>query len=420
MMVAFLGNSEMKAEVISPTGCAEVLTAVSERLDAPGNLCVAEELIRVLRKSESKVLPIEQLKIALVTMCWRLDAVGAARVAHAVVVAVRDPKTSVEVRTIFASVLVAVGDELDPGRADSLERALVDSLPTDLADVKSLFSRGNVGQAVAAVAAVCERADAKSAARVADALIETIRNPQTQIEWLPPLVTALGVACGRLSPEEASSRANRAIAVLASLRRTRTKPLDRIVLAEALAAAWTGLGPTEASAHARTTVADLEDLLRDPKLNPFEQSRLTQALVVVYGHLGPAERAAHSNALLASRANTILAALRNPKNNIDVPTRIQFAESLVLLCMLLDPPEAGRVFDALLPTLSDFDMHLSRIGDGPIKKVISRLEEADLRRLLEHPLAVGRLQRNILDALGEPNHCTFRNTWDFLDRTESQ
>jgi hypothetical protein len=356
----------------------------------------------------------------LVTLCRRLDAAGAARVAEAVVVAVRDPKTSAAVRTIFASVLVAVGDQLDPVLADSLERALVDSLLTDLADVMS-FGRidARTAAAVAAVAEVCRRAGAMSVARVADALIETIRNPPTPIEFLPPLVTALGVAGGRLPPGEASSRANRAIAMLASLWRTRTKPLDRIFLAEALAAAWTGVGPTEASAHAKKTVADLEDLLRDPKLTPFEQSRLAQALVVVYGHLGPAEMSAHSNTLLASHANTILAALRNPKNNLDLASRIQFAESLVVLCMLLDPPTAGRMFDALLPTLSDFDMHLTRIGDGPVKKVISRLDEADLRRLLEHPFAVGRMQRIILDAVGEPKHCTFRNTWDYLDRTES-
>ena len=165
--------------------------------------------------------------------------------------------------------------------------------------------------------------------------------------------------------------------------------------------------------------ADLEGVLRGPKLTPVDQSKLAQALVVVYGHLGPAERAAHSNAILASHADTILAALRNPKNNLDPAARVQFAESLVVLCMLLDPPTAGRVFDALLPTLSDFDMERSRLGVGPIKKVISRLDEADLRRLLEHPLAVGRLQRVILDVLGEAKHRHFRNTWDYLDWTES-
>jgi hypothetical protein len=403
-------------EFITFTSWAEVLTALTERLDAPGTLRAAEELIRVLRKSEGEVMQFEQLTIALVTLCRRLDPAGAARVAEAVVVAVRDPKTSAGVRTIFASVLVAVGDQLDPVLADSLERALVDSLLTDLADVKSLRIEART---VAAVAEVCRRAGARSAARVADALIETIRNPQTPIELLPPLVTALGVAGGRLPPGEASSRAKRAIAVLASLWGTRTKPLDRSFLAEALAAAWTGVGPTEASAHAEKTVADLEDLLRDPKLTPYEESRLTQVLVVVYAHLGPAERAAHSNALLASHADTILAALRNPKNNLYPATRVQFAESLMALCMLLDPPEAVRVFDALVPTLSDLDMPLLLHRDGPIKKVLSRLDEADLRRLLEHPLAVGRLQRTILDALGEPKQRTFRNTWDYLDWTES-
>src|SRR5262249_16604386 len=153
----------------------------------------------------------------------------------------------------------------------------------------------------------------------------------------------LGMAGGRLPSGEASSRTDRVIAVLDTLRSTRTEPLERIILAEALAAAWTDVGPTEASAHARRMVTDLEDFLRNPTLAPFAQSRLAQALVVLYGHLGPAERAAHSNTLLASHANTILAAPRNPTNNLDVATRGQFAESLVALCMLLDPPEAVRV-----------------------------------------------------------------------------
>src|SRR5262249_16260542 len=248
---------------------------------------------------------------------------------------------------------------------------------------------------------------------------EKRRTPQASMVCPPPLVTALGVAGGRLPPGEASSRANQAIAVLTSLRSTRTKLLERIVLAEALAAAWTGVGPSEASAHARKMVADLEDLLRDPKLTPFEQSRVAQALVVVCGHLSPAEKAAHSNALLVSLANTNLAVLRKPENILSLGTRIQFAESLVVICMLLDPPAAGRVFDALLPTLSDFDMHLTRIGDGPVKKVIPRLDEPHLRRLREPPCAGGRMQPLILVAVGEPKQCTFRNAGDSLARTES-
>src|SRR5262249_28820600 len=159
-------------------------------------------------------------------------------------------------------------------------------LLTDLADVKYLSSGGIVGRTVAAVAELCRRAGAKSAARVADALIETIRSPQTPIELLPPLVTALGVAGGRLPPREAAARADRALLVLASLRTTRTKPLERIVLAEALVTARTNVGPSEASARASRTV----DFLREPKLAATEQRRLAQALAVLYGHLGPAER----------------------------------------------------------------------------------------------------------------------------------
>jgi hypothetical protein len=174
---------------------------------------------------------------------------------------------------------------------------------------------------------------------VADGLTETVRNPQTPIANLEPLVKALVAVGGKLSRENASARADRGIAVLDTLWRTQTKPLERIILAEALAAAWTGVGPTEASAHARKMAADLEDLLQDPTLMPFEQHRLARALAKVYGHLGPADRASHSKTLIASRANTILATLRDPKDNLNLLTFSQSAESLVALCMLLDRPE---------------------------------------------------------------------------------
>jgi hypothetical protein len=423
VILAILGESEIlgpiKTEFIARGGFAEVLTAVAERLDAPSNLRAAEELVRVLQKSESTLLPFEQLRVALATVCRRLDAAGAARVAEAVVAAVRDPKTSTAARTIYAGVLATVGSQLDPARAEALERALVDSLIADLADVKSLYSRGNARQTVAAVTAVCGHAGAKSAALAADALTETIRKQQTPIELLPPLVKALAAAGARLPPEEASARVNRAIAALASLWGTRTKLLDRAVLAEALAAAWARVGPTEAGAHARRVVADLEDLLRDPKLTPVELSRLAQSLVVVYGHLGPAERAAHANTLFAAHANTFLAALRNPKNTLHLVTVCEFAESLLALCAHLDRTEAVRVFDTLLTALSDLETRQIRIDlyAKVIQKSFLLLDKAEAGQILEHPLVVGRLQRIVLDALGEAKHCSFRSTWDYLDRT---
>jgi hypothetical protein len=175
---------------------------------------------------------------------------------------------------------------------------------------------------------------------------------------------------------------------------------------------------------------DLEDLLRDPKLMPLEQVRLARALAVVYGHLGPAERAAHSKTILVSHANTTLAALRDPRNNLNMLTLAQSVELLAALCVLLDRQEAGRVFDALLTILSDppatqrFARPTQRfrldLMAGSIRDFSSRLDEVDLRRLLDNTLVVGRVQRIILDALGEAKNRHFRNTWDYLDWTVSQ
>jgi hypothetical protein len=394
-----------------------VLTSVTERLDGPGNLRAAEELIRVLRKADGMVMPPEELRIALVSVSRRLDAAGTARVAEAVIAAVRDPETSVEGRTAFAVLLVAVGDRLDPARADSLERALVDSLLADLANVRPSRLPSGI-RLCQSLAAVCRRPGQKSAVHAAEALTEIIRNPQTPLEMLEPLVAALVQVGGQMAREEASPRVNRAIAVLDTLWRTRTKPLERVALAEALAAAWKGVGTTGASDHARRVVAGLEDLTRDPKLVPFEHSRLPLALAAAYEHLDPAEKAARANTHLAAHANTLLAALRNSKNYVATG---QLAGALVALCVHLDRPEAVRVFDALLTALSDPDRERYPLAfhKEMIKKAIARLDEADVRRILGHLHAAGGLQRVILDALGEAKHCSFRNTWDYLDRTTS-
>ena len=53
------------------------------------------------------------------------------------------------------------------------------------------------------------------------------------------------------------------------------------------------------------------------------------------------------------------------------------------------------------------------------KKVAVRLDERDLQRLLVHPFAVGSLQRPLLDALPGSQKRSFRNTWDYLDWTQS-
>jgi hypothetical protein len=431
VILAILGDEEamghMNRGEIARTALAEVLVSVAERLDTPRALRVATELVRVLQKADKNRIGPDPLSGALMSVCRRLDADGAARIAEAIVAAVRDPTTAVEGRTPFASVLGALGNRLDPACGDSLERALVDSLVADLTRVKSL-SWSSTALLCQSLAALSAHTSAKSAARVADALTETIRNPQTPIDLLGPLVKALVVVGGRLPPEDASSRTNGAIAVLDTLWSTRTVPLDRTILAEALAAAWTGVGPTEASAHARRMVADLEDLLRAPNLMPFELNRLARALALVYGRFDPAERSAHSNTLLVAQANTVLATLRDPKSKLSLGLLGQFADSLVVICMLLDRPEAVRVFDALLTIFSDpatqrfapptqrFQFHFQ---EESIRTFVSRLDEADLRRLLEHPLAVERLQRIVLDALGERKQRSFRNTWDYLDWTES-
>jgi hypothetical protein len=262
---------------------------------------------------------------------------------------------------------------------------------------------------------VSGRPGATGAARAAEALAAAIRHPQTPLASLKPLASALAVVSGRLPPKEAASRANQAVDALDSLRVARMAPLDRASLAEALAAVWTRLDPTDAAARAKKAAADLEDALRDSEAAPNEISGLATALSAVCNHLDPAERSARANAV----ADALVAALRRPRNDLAKLTYL--AEPLARLCAHLDRPGAVRVADALLTVFGDpqvqqfpFVLH-----ERAFKKVVARLDERDLQRLLEHPLAVGRLQRALLDVLAGSKNRSFRNTWDYLDATES-
>jgi hypothetical protein len=390
-----------------------VLTKAAERLDAPGGLRAAEDLVLVLRRSSGNiVVDIEELRAALVAVCRRLDTAGAARVAEALVAAVRDAKAALLVRTLFADALAALAGRLTPDQAASLERALVDALVADLAGAKARQFRGFLGQALATA---CGRPGATEAARAAKALGAAIRDPQTPPALLRLLATALTVVSGRLPPEEAASHANQAVDALDSLWVAKTAPPDRAFVAEALAAVWTRLDPAAAAARAKRAAGDLEGALRDSKAAPNELYRLAEALAAVYPHVDPAERSGRANAV----ADALMAALRRPK--IDLQMIPHLSDALATLYAHLDRPGAVRVANALLAILDGPNDSQFRfvLPEKLFKKVAARLGERDLQRLLDHPLAAGPLQRFLLDVLAGLKNRVFRNTWDYLDSTES-
>jgi hypothetical protein len=416
-ILAILGDGETVVDgrkYISNETIAEALTAVAERLDAQGGLRAAEGLVFVLRKADndSLYLTMGPLRAALVSVCRRPDAAGAARVSEAIVAAVRAPQTSVRARVLLANALVVVVGRLDPAGVASLEDALVDSLTADLADAKSLSARVLLGRALASV---CGRPGARRAARAAEALAAAIRDPQTPIDSLKPLAEALAAVSGQLPLTEASSHVNQAVDVLGSLWGARTGPLNRACLAEALAALWKRLDPRDAAAHARRVAAQLETAFRDANDDSRELYRLVDALAAVYGPLDPAERAARGNAV----ADALVAALQRPGNRGG--TNNQLSKALATLSVHLDRPGAARVADALFtalvaPGVQPIDFMFQ---ESMFKEVAARLDERDLDRFLDHPVARGRLQRVILDVLGEAKHRHFRNTWHYLDWTES-
>jgi hypothetical protein len=232
---------------------------------------------------------------------------------------------------------------------------------------------------------------------------------------LRPLAAGLAVVTGRLPPREAASHAQQAVGVLDALWVARTAPQDRPPVAEALAEVWTRLDSSDASARAKRAVADLEAALRDSKNAPYELYRLAEALTAVYNHVDPAERSERASAI----ADVLVTALRKP---VDDPWKIVYhSQALAALFAQLDRASTVRVTDAVFAVLGgpnvqqfQFEHH-----EKLFKEIAARLDDRNLRRLLDHPLAVGRLQRVLLDSLTGSKHRSFRNTWDYLDATES-
>jgi hypothetical protein len=414
-IIAILGDGPtaagVKYEFISSGYIAAVLTKVAERLDAPGGLRAAKDLVLVLRRSSGNiVVDIEQLREALVAVCRRPDSVGAASAAEAIVAAVRDPKTAVLVRTLFADALVALAERLTPAQAASLERVLVDSLLADLADTRSREYRGILAQALATA---CGRPGATDAARAAEALGAAIRDAQTPLATLKPLAAALAAVVSRLPPKEASSHANQAVDALDSVWVAKSAPLDRASVAEALAAVWTRLGRTAATARAKRAADDLEDVLRDSKAAPREIAGLAIALSAVYTDLDPAERRTRASVV----ADAVIAALQSPRNDLQIMRHL--SDALATLGAHLDRPDAVRVANALLAILDGPNESQFRfvLPERLFKKVAALLDERDLQRLLDHPLAAGPLRRYLLDVLAGSKNRSFRSTWEYLDST---
>jgi hypothetical protein len=87
----------------------------------------------------------------------------------------------------------------------------------------------------------------------------------------------------------------------------------------------------------------------------------------------------------------------------------------------MDQPGAFGTADVLLVLLDDPNVQQFPFlsYEKMFKRIAGRLDERDIQRLLEHHLAVGRLQRVLLDVLADSKNRSFRNTWEYLDGTRS-
>lgn len=396
-----------------PVDVEFAMAELVEHLDPEMSDRIAEKLVLMLRTTNPTSVTTTADQSLLVSACRRLDTAGTARVGDAILAAIRNPRTSILGKIPFAEAFVVLCGQLDPARVASLEDALIDALVADLADAKSLLRRP---QLAAALAFVSGRPGAMSAARAAHALAAALCDPQTRLDFptLQPLAEALAVVNRQLPTTEAALHANRAVAALRSRSGAQTAPRERAAIAAAM---WTILDPGEARTQAARTADELENAIRKEDISFFYSGshNLAEALAAIYGQLDPAERVRRTNAA----ANALIAALRRP--GTEIWSLKLLADALTVLCRNLDRPGAVRIADDLLTVLGETDIRRLRFEfpQETYKNVAVRLEEPDLQRLLDHPLAAGRVQRAILDVLGEAKHRTFRNTWDYLDWAES-
>jgi serine/threonine protein kinase len=410
-IIAILGDSYtiggIRTEFVESFSIPEDLSRVAERLDASGSLGAAEGLIPLLKKAD-KLANMELLRKALVGVCRRLDADGSRRVADALGRAIQDPKTPLPARTVLANGFAAVAGKLEPDQAAPLEAAIVDVLVVDLADAKPIIARMQLAQALASMGG---RPGTKSATRAAEALTAAIRDPQTAPALLKPLAAALALVSGQLPSAEASAHARKAAEVLDPLWSVKTKPVDHAFLAQAMTEVWMHLSPLERSAHAKRMAVDLGGALQDPKAEPHELKSLAEALRAVCSQLDPVE----GQARISSAVDILMARFAKPRN----PdwTSALLTEPLVTLWLSLDRNGLTRVADTLCAALSDPDgqRYWLDLNVNMFKKVVARLDERDLERLLDQPLSASTVQRAILDVRGESKHRYFRNTWDYLD-----
>jgi len=414
LIIAILGDYRMtgpiRSEFVDHPFITAALARVAECLDASGSLRAAESLIPVLKKVENSN-NLGSLTKALVGVCRRLDADGSKRMAEAIGVAAQDPKTPVMARILLANGFVVVAGKLEPDKAATFDKNIVELFVMDLANAKPIILRMQLADALATVGG----RGATSANRAAEALTAAICDPQAQLSFFKPFAAALASVSGQLPPEQATSHASKVAEVLDGLWIAKTNHHERAFLAQTMAEVWTHLSPHERAAHAKRMAADLGDALQDNKADTLELKSLADALVAVCVSLDTNEEKVHINAA----ADILEARLRKSKN-VDAAL---LTETLVTLWLRLDQTGRARAADALCTVLSDPDgaqRYRPDLRVSVFKNVAPRLDERELERMLDQPLAASKVERVVLDVLGESKNRYCRNTWDYLDWKKSK
>jgi hypothetical protein len=177
---------------------------------------------------------------------------------------------------------------------------------------------------------------------------------------------------------------------------------------------------------------------------------LAQGLQAVNEDLDAATAAAN-----ASKAAEIL--VRAMSKRLDLSTFSTLPDGLKAMSVHLDAAHAAKAADRLLSTmrkttdlnyLSPLSQGLQAINGHLVasraieaaemfivmmtsdpwqyaqalkqwEKIMESCSTPDILRLLNHPLAARKAQRNLLDLLGRRTHRHFRNMWEFLDWARS-
>jgi tRNA A-37 threonylcarbamoyl transferase component Bud32 len=391
---------------------AKSLSMVAARLetrDAEASTTqAAAHLTRAMKNAKNLVVA-QILAMGLSALAARLGPRDAAQGAEAIIQAMKDDKNTASQGWLAALYLPAVLARLEAEDAAIVRTRAVDILTRALEDANDSEAVGVVSQGLGAMGAGLGPAEA---AQVAATLTQAMRASKRLVN-LSVLARDLSAVAARMKPGAAAAIAQQAATLLTRAMRDTKEPREWVALAGGLAALAARLEPGDAAQAADALVQILAPVIHAGKTSKdyTELMSLTSSLSAVLARLEPgdaARGAAQATEILirvamrddrgntlwlglswalpavaarlerrdaARAAATLIQAMKDPKNQIDLPN---LAQVLSLVVARLEPGDAADfLVQAMKDTRNTFALRKLAAG---LSAAAARMGPADAGR----------------------------------------